>query len=157
MTWSTSFIVASTLAEALAGGTAIDLADGAPNWKIALFDNTVTPDPDADPQHYGAGAWASGECTGTNWPAGGVPLSLAGAGLTHAAGGILKFAAGNVSVANTTISDPVQGALIYNSALSGLALCAVWFGGSGYTTSASPLGITWPASGVWNISMVPGG
>ena len=159
MAWSVSYVVPSTLVSGLqANGTRINLDLSSANSQIylALFDNTVTPNVDTDPQSYNVAPWNTGEATGTNWPAGGVALNLSGTGLTHASGGNLKFTAGNVSISGTTISDTVYGCLIYDNALSPMAaVCAVWFGGSGYTTSAGVFGITWPASGIWTVSLVP--
>ena len=159
MAWSTSYVVPSTLVSALqANGTRInlDLSSASVNDYLALFDNTVTPNVDTDPQSYAVAPWASGEVTGTNWSAGGVNLNLSGAGLTHQTGGNLRYTAGNVSVATTTISTATYGCLIYDNSLSPkAAICAVWFGGSGYTTSAGTFGITWPASGIWTIALVP--
>jgi len=157
--WSTSYIVPSTLVSALqANGTRInlDLSSASAQFYVALYDNTVTPNVDTDPQSYGSAPWTTGEVTGTNWPAGGVALDLSGNGLTHASGGFLKFQAQPVSVSNTTISTGVYGCLIYAQALSpAYALCAVFFGGSGYTTSASPMGITWPTAGIWTLALEP--
>ena len=159
MAWSTSYVVPSTLVSALqANGTRInlDLSSASVNDYLALYDGTVTPNVDTDPQSYNVAPWNSGEVTGTNWSAGGVNLNLSGAGLTHQSGGNLRYAAGNVSVASTTISTGVYGCLIYDNSLSPkAAICAVWFGGSGYTTSAGTFGITWPSSGIWTIALVP--
>ena len=159
MAWTTSYVVPSTLVSGLeANGTRInlDLSSANTNMYLALYDNTVTPNVDTDPQSYNVAPWNTGESTGTNWPAGGVALNLSGAGLAHVAGGNLVFTAGNVSVASTTLADAIYGCLIYDNALSpAAAVCAVWFGGSGYTTSAGTFGITWPASGIWTIALVP--
>jgi hypothetical protein len=157
--WTTSYVVPSTLVSALQANASrinLDLSSASAGLYLALYDNTVTPNVDTDPQSYNVAPWNTGESTGTNWSAGGVNLSLSGAGLTHQTGGNLKFAAGNISVANTTLSDAIYGCLIYDSLLSPeAAVCAVWFGGSGYTTSAGTFGITWPASGIWTIALVP--
>jgi hypothetical protein len=158
--WTTSYVVPSTLVSGLesnANRINLDLSSvNSSSLYLAVFDNTVTPNVDTDPQSYGVAPWNTGESTGTNWPAGGVALTMTGAGLSHQSGGNLLFTAGNVSVANTTLSDPIYGCLIYAQGLSPKAVvCAVWFGGSGYTTSAGPFGITWPASGVFTIPLVP--
>src|SRR6516225_4689065 len=102
MAWTTSYVVPSTLVSALqANGTRInlDLSSAGTGFMVALFDNTVVPNVDTDPQSYGVAPWNSGEVTGTNWSAGGVAESLSGAGLTHQSGGFLKFTAANISVA----------------------------------------------------------
>jgi hypothetical protein len=158
--WTSSYIVPSTLVSALeANGSRINLdlsSANASSLYVALFSNSVTPNVDTDPQSYGVAPWNANECTGTNWPTGGVALSLSGNGLTHQSGGFLEFQAGNVSVATTTISTAVYGCLIYAQGLSPqAAVCAVFFGGSGYTTSASTFGITWPTGGIWTLELQP--
>jgi hypothetical protein len=155
--WSTSYIVPSTLVAGLTG-TSMNLGSGASNVYCALFGTSTAPNVDGDPQYYGDSIWTSGnECTGTNWAAGGVALSLTGNGLTHQTGGFMEFQAGNFSVANTTISTGVYGCLLYFHGMSPnpLAICAVYFGGSGYTTSGTPFGITWPVGGIWTIELQP--
>ena len=122
----------------------------------ALYSNSVTPAVDTDPQYYNAAPWNTGEVTGTNWPSGGVTLALAGYGLSHQAGGYMQFSAANLSVINTTISTGVYGCLIYAGGLSNFpAICAVFFGGSGYTTSVGTFGITWPTGGIWTVELAP--
>jgi hypothetical protein len=159
MAWSGSYIVPSTLVSALESNASrlqLDLTSTSTQFYVALYGTSVTPNVDTDPQSYNVAPWNTGEVTGTNWSAGGVSLSLSGAGLTHQSGGFLKFQAGNVSVASTTISTAVYGCLIYAQTLSPqAALCAVFFGGSGYTTSASTFGITWPTGGIWTIELQP--
>jgi hypothetical protein len=157
--WSSSYIVPSTLVSALESNASrlqLDLTATSTQFYVALYGSSVTPNVDTDPQSYNVAPWNTGEVTGTNWAAGGVALSLSGNGLTHVSGGFLKFQAANVSVASTTISTAVYGCLIYAQTLSPqAALCAVYFGGSGYTTSGSTFGITWPTSGIWTIELQP--
>lgn len=157
--WTTSYVVPSTLVSGLesnANRINLDLSSSSTGLYLAIYDNTVTPNVDTDPQSYNVSPWNTGEVTGTNWSAGGFNLDLSGAGLTHQSGGNLQFTAGNISVASTTISDAVYGCLIYDYSLSPkAAVCAVYFGGSGYTTSDGIFGITWPASGVFTIALVP--
>ena len=159
MAWSSSYVVPSTLVSALqANGSRInlDLTPASTQFYVSIWDNTVTPNVDTDPQSYNVAPWNTGEVTGTGWSAGGVPLSLTSYGLTHQSGGYLQFQAQNVSVASTTITTGVYGCLVYAQALSpAYALCAVYFGGSGYTTSDGPFGITWPTGGIWTVELSP--
>jgi len=156
MAWSTSYVCAPTLVAALTGGNTLNLGTSNSTLKIALFDNTVTPNPDTSPQKYGVAPWNTGECYGTNWPAGGVPVSLSGAGLTEQAGGLMRFTIDPVSVANTTISDAYFGAIIYDTSQEDEVVCAIWFGGDSYSTAASAAGFTPPAAGVFTLACVPG-
>lgn len=159
MAWSSSYVVPSTLVSGLASNGSrinLDLSSAGTGIYLALFDNTVTPNVDTDPQSYSVAPWNTGESTGTNWAAGGVNLSLSGTGLTHVSGGFMMFTSANVSVASTTISNAVYGCLIYAQTLTPkAAVAAVWFGGSGYTTSAGTFGITWPVGGIWTLELHP--
>jgi hypothetical protein len=121
--------------------------------KGALYDNTITPDFDASAANaaYGAGAYASGEVTGTNWAAGGVALT--GTTVTGASG-TLTFDATDVSVASTTISG-ARGYLLYADALAGNnAILLVNFGAD-YATVNGTFAITWNASGLATLDLTP--
>ena len=88
--WTTSYVVPSTLVsglEANANRINLDLSSSSAGIYLAIYDNTVTPNVDTDPQSYNVSPWNTGEVTGTNWSAGGVNLNLSGAGLTHQSGG----------------------------------------------------------------------
>lgn len=155
MAWSTSYISAAALVAGLTRTIAVDLSTSNTHLKLALFDNTVTPNPDGL-QYYGSGVWASGECTGTNWAAGGAVVSLSGAGLTAQPNGLMRFTFTPVSVANTTISNPYFGAIVYDTNLSDLVICAIWAGGDTYTTAGTPAGMTPASAGVWTLPCIPG-
>jgi len=158
MAWSASYIVPSTLVSALESNASrlqLDLSSTSTQFFTALYSNAVTPNVDTDPQSYNVAPWNTGEVTGTNWSAGGVNLSLSGAGLTHQSGGFMKFTAGNVSVGSVTISTGIYGCLLYaNNLTPKAAVCAVFFGGSGYTVSGT-FGITWPTGGIWTVELQP--
>lgn len=154
MGWSTSYISAAALVAGLTGAIDVDLSASNTHLKMALFDNSVTPDPDGL-QYYGSGVWASGEVSGTNWPAGGVAVSPSGAGLTAQAGGIMRYTFTAVSVDNTTLGD-YYGGIIYDTNLSDLVICAIWGGGDIYSTAGTPAGFTPPAAGVWSLPCIPG-
>jgi hypothetical protein len=96
------------------------------DYRVALFDDTVTPDETVllPGTAYGAGVWAGGEVTDTsgngNWPAGGTPLL----NVTYAdAGQAVVFTAdpaGGPTVGVVTI-DGAEGDLLYFTDASGVA------------------------------------
>jgi hypothetical protein len=158
MGWSQSFIPASTLRDALSGVITLNLGASYTGLKCALFSNAFTPDPDADPQAYGAGQWASNEVTGTSWPAGGVPVSLTGKGISRQAGNYLMLQAVDLSVSGAVISTAAYGALIYDHSNSGqpnVVVAALYFGGDGITNPGpGALGIQWAtSSGIFNVPL----
>ena len=152
MAWSGSGLFVATLVDVLdATQLAIDLSSTSNKW--ALFDNTITPDFDASAANaaYGAGAWASGEASGTGYTAGGA--AVASPTLTGS-GGVMTYDQADTSWSNTTVTG-VRGALLYADGLAGNnAICAIDFGQT-YSTSAGQFLIQWNASGVWSIDLVP--
>lgn len=119
--------------------------------KIALFNNTITPNFDTDTA-YGVAPYATNEVTGTNWAAGGVALT--GTTVTISPTGTMMFDAADVSVASTTLTNARCG-LIYADVLAGNnAIILVNFGAD-YSTVAGTFGITWSALGVGTVDWTP--
>jgi hypothetical protein len=154
MAWTVSYVATSTIRDALKNAIALNIGGGSPDTiNVALFNNTIVPAHDTDPQAYAVAPWNANEVTGTNWSAGGV--ALASPAVTLVAGVGLMFDATDTSVASTTLTNAF-GALIYDNTLSPKAnIVAVWFGGTGYSTSNGTFGITWDALGIARIDMTP--
>lgn len=147
MAWTESGFFAAQLAASAGGGTV--------NWdattnKFFLTTNSDTP---AYAVALASAIYATTyEVTGTAWAAGGVAVSALGAGpssiaptLTVTGPGPSKmvWGASNISVAATTISTPVFGGYFYSTAVSNYLIAGIYFGGSGYTTTAGTFGISW--------------
>ena len=116
--------------------------------KVSLVSTGATPDffGTTDPSTW----TSSNEVTGTNWATGGTAYSANGMGtatFTQTASSphsTLAYGAGNLSVANTTISTAAYGAYLYAAAQSPAAMfMGIWFGGSGFTTVGGTFAITW--------------
>lgn len=127
--------------------------------KLALFDNTITPNFSTDTA-YGAAPYDAGGVSGTGWAAAGVALSAAATGPASTnptwvvSSGSLKYDMDDVSVAGTTLTA-ARGALLYAEALAGNnAICLINFGAD-YSTVAGIFGITWNAAGVFTIDLTP--
>lgn len=121
--------------------------------KGALYANSITPDFNASAANaaYGAGAFASGEVTGTNWASGGVALT--GTTLTGSSGALV-FDATDVSVLSTTITN-ARCYMLYADALAGNnAILLVNFGGD-YSTVAGTFAITWDSGGIFSLDVTP--
>jgi hypothetical protein len=75
MAWSASAALRQLVADMIGNVTAFDY--DADTIKMAGFDNTITPDKNVSAANsaYGAGVWASGGVSGTNFPAAGVTLA----------------------------------------------------------------------------------
>lgn len=143
----------------------VDLDDA--NWKVALFNDTVTPNQlvTAANSAYGGGVWTAGSApnivdTGSSAPAGwpyvGRPLAWGSATkLTTYSSATLKFDADDTVSANsvTTLTD-ARGSLVYDDDATTAvdqAIAYISFGG----TSGVTLGtytIVWSASGIVSIA-----
>lgn len=121
--------------------------------KVALFTNTVTPNFDASAANaaYGADVWASNEVSGTGYTAGGVALT--GTTFTGASG-VATFDASDTSWTSSTITN-ARGALVYADALAGNNAIVCINLGADYSTSNGTLLITWSASGLFALDLVP--
>lgn len=158
MAWSGSGIFTSTIRDILDGTADIDLDTD--SFKVALFNNSVTPDFDASSANtaYGAGTWASNEVTGTGWSAGGVALTANDLTGASPAAGQVKWDAGDVNESGTTLSN-IYGCLIYDdtiaSPVADQGLVAVYFSAGPYNTVNGTLTITWDSNGIFYIDLVP--
>lgn len=121
--------------------------------KVALFNNSVTPDFDAVAASaaYGAGVWATNEVSGTGYTAGGALLT--GTTFTGAAG-IATFDATDASWTTSTITN-ARGALVYADVLAGNNAIVCINLGADYSTSAGTLLVTWAAAGLFALDLVP--
>ena len=147
MTWNNSFVPSATFRDSLANTIALDDGD---TYNIALYDTSFAQTINDDPFTYSA----THEVTGTNWASGGVALASFAVTLVTTTG--VKIDAADVSVASTTISTGVLGAVIYDDTLSPKAgLAAVYFGGTSYTTNNGTFGITWDSTGIIVFTLHP--
>lgn len=148
-----SGLFVSTFVGAL-GSTQLALDLDLETHKVALYQNTITPNFSEASAAYGAGAFASGEVSGTGYTAGGALLTTATFAESGASTGILKFDAADTSWASSTITN-ARCALVYADALAGNnAICLVDFG-SDYSTSNGTFTIQWHSTGIFTWDLVP--
>lgn len=149
MAITASGLYAPTFRDTL-GNSQIGLNLDLETHKIALFNNTITPNYNTDTA-YGVAPYNANEVTGTNWSAGGVTITTT----TFTVSGVgLMFDAADVSVATTTLSN-ARGGLIYADALTGNnAICLVNFGAD-YSTTAGTFAITWNVLGIFTLDLTP--
>lgn len=148
MAWSASKVYAASLVQFFTrDATALDWDTD--TIKVALFDNSITPDNTVSAANsaLGAGVWASGQQTSsTDWPSGGVAL----ASKTNAQSSNLVTldAADTASGAAATLT--VYGGLVYDDTATSVAdqgLSYNYFGGVASVTSGT-LTIVWHANGI---------
>lgn len=126
--------------------------------KVALFNNSVTPDRTAAVAStgYNTGTWTTAnEITdATNWVAGGRTLS--GAALA-ASGAVCSYTASNTASGGAcTFANPAYGVLVYDSSITSgtvakQGICFNAFGGPAQVTNGS-FTVVWNASGLFQIT-----
>ena len=101
------------------------------------------------------------EVSGTGWAAGGIAVSALAAGpgslspsFTVTAGNptTIAWAANNVSVASTTLSNAYGGYFYSNTNSPKYRIIGIYFGGSGYSTTAGTFAITWSSGDIATIA-----
>ncbi len=133
---------------------------------VSLFNNTTTPDKTAavGSTGYNTGQWVTGnEVTGgSNWAAGGLPLTSKTFTVDSGSSSICFTAANLVNTGTVTISG-AYGCLVYDNTITAgtvakQGLCFNYFGGSQSVTSGT-FTINWATPGgaavtaVFNISV----
>ena len=169
MTFSTSYIPASTIRDAVNNTIALALGptSSGDTLYIALFSSSMPGNiMTDDPAHYNVGSYLSSsyEIYGTGWAQGGIALTtpstdtVNSAGLqgvttstqTSSAGVGINFTAGPVSQTGTTLVS-AYGCAIWDHTISGTVgpvICAITFGGA-FSTSAGTFAITWAIPSGW--------
>lgn len=154
MAWSASGGFRQTFADGLNNVVVLDL--GLETHKVALFNNSVTPDYDATAANtaYNAGTWlTANEISGTGYTAGGAALTSTT--VSTAAGGIVVWDAADSSWTTATFSNAF-GCLIYADAMTtpvaDQGICAVYFGGA-FQVTAGTFTIQWSANGIFRLDV----
>lgn len=160
MAFTASAIFRQTIADTFAGTSVFDLNAPTDVYKVALYNNTGTPDKDATAalSCYAAAtsAWVVGNevSQAVTWPAGGVALANMVI-RTDVGSGIIMFDANDTpSAASATLSN-VYGSLIYNDTKTAPAdqgVCYNYFGGANSVTSGV-LTVVWNANGIFRITV----
>jgi len=159
MAWTESGLYAGVLYKSLA----VPTATSSPDWTATtnlmfLTNNTDAPD---FTQVAASAIYATTNEVhdSAGWPAGGVAASALAVGSTsiapalNASGSkVLSWTAGNVSVANTTLTA-ASGGYFYANALSPkYKIIGIWFGGTAYTTVSGIFAITWSGGTIATIT-----
>ena len=155
MAFATSGVFGALIEDALENTTAFDL--NSDSFKVALFNNTTTPDVDAASAAaaYTGGVWTTTNEVddGTNWDAGGEPLVTPTSTRT---GGVYTFDGVDTTQggANTTLAS-VYGCLVYDDTLTtpvaDQGVCFNDFGGAQQVTSGD-FTVQWHTNGIFTIT-----
>lgn len=156
MAWSNSKVFRPFLADALGNVAAFDL--DADSFKVALYNNTITPDNDVTAANsaYNAGQWATAQevFQAVQWPQGGV--ALAGVSLNSATADVVFFDASDTASGSTATLANVYGCLVYDDTLTtpvaDQGISYNYFGGTNSVTNGT-LTVVWHANGIWRASL----
>ena len=157
MAWSASAIFRSTVVTWLdTPAEALDLGTDA--FKVALYDNDITPNKDDTQANncYNAGQWtASGNevSDGTEWDAAGEPL--ASPAVSTGAGFVMWDATDTVSGGTSATLANVYGCLVYDDTSttpSDQGICYNYFGGVNAVTDGT-FTVVWHANGILRITV----
>lgn len=155
MAWTNSKWFYQTVLDGLGNVTALDLDADTP--KVALFDNTITPDATVTAANsaYGAGVWALGGVSdATGWSAAGRPLVTPT--WTKASNVLTYDAADTVSANATTTLTNAYGCLVYDDTLTtpvaDQGISFNYFGGANSVTSGT-FTVVWNASGICALTL----
>lgn len=152
MAWSASKMFVATI-EAVFEGTAVDTDSD--TFKIALYDNDITPDATVALANtaYDAGQWASAGnevYDATEWPQTGQALGSVTSGISS---NVWTFdAADEVSDGTSATLANVYGCLVYDDTTSDYGLCYLYFGGVQSVTDGT-LTVAFNASGICTITV----
>lgn len=158
MAWANSKIFRPFLADVLGNTAAFDL--DADTFKVALYDNDITPSQDVTSANsaYNAGQWVT---TGnevsetTEWPVGGRPL--VSPTVNSATAATVFFDASDTASAGATADlANVYGCLVYDDTLTtpvaDQGVCFNYFGGAQSVTNGT-FTIVWHANGIFRFTI----
>lgn len=157
MAWTNSRILRPFLADVLGNIAAFDL--DADSFKVALYDNDITPDNDVTSANsaYNVGQWVT---TGNEvfeagqWAQGGVALS--GQTVDSATADVVFFDATNTASGSAADLANVYGCLVYDDTLAApvadQGVCYNYFGGNNSVVNGT-LTVVWNANGIFRFTL----
>jgi hypothetical protein len=157
MAWANSRIFRAYLADVLDNTAAFDM--GADSFKVALYDNDITPDNDVTSANsaYNVGQWVttSNEVYESGqWAQAGVALS--GQSLDSATADVVFFDATNTASGSAADLANVYGCLVYDDTLAApvvdQGVCYNYFGGSNSVVNGT-LTVVWNANGIYRFTL----
>jgi len=156
MAWSGSEIFSAYITDVLNNTTAMDA--NSDTMHAALYNNSITPDQTVASANtaYNTGQWAIANevSDGTNWDAGGEPLTGVASGFST---NVYTFDASNTpqSGATCTLAN-VFGCLVYDNTIAtpvaDQGMCYNYFGGTNSVTGGT-FTIVWHSSGIFTLTL----
>ena len=142
-----------TQVKALTNVIALNLGDaGAGAFKLALFNNSVTPDASQSNPAYGSSPWNANEVSGTGYTAGGLALTSVVFEEHPSSAGTIRWDFADVSWTSSTIPN-ARGALFYATGLSNRAVLLRTFG-QDYSSQDGTFSINFHGDGVAKLGLL---
>jgi hypothetical protein len=172
MAWSISGLFSQTIVDILIQSTTTNSQadlDVASALKIALYDNSITPDITIFQNvtrtniNYGSATFGTtGSQTGTTqvyhtgqWAQAGP--NVASFVVTNEAGAIVKADATDTASGSAATMSNIYGSLIYVDAITAptadVGLCALYFGGTAYSVTNGTFTVQYNGSGIFTIDV----
>lgn len=156
MAWSASAIFRALVTDALENTAALDL--NSDTFKVALYNNSITPDKDATAANsaYNADQWANTNEVSESgqWAAGGV--ALGNPDITNPSSGVVMFDGDDTASGSAADLANVYGCLVYDDTLStpvaDQGVCYNYFGGANSVTNGT-FTVVWAANGLFRITV----
>ncbi|PWK81725.1 hypothetical protein C8D88_116137 [Lentzea atacamensis] len=157
MAWSNSKIFRQFLADAFLNVAAFDLDSD--TFKVALYDNDITPDNDVSAANsaYNAGQWTSTNnevFEAGQWAQGGVALTSPTINVGTA--DVVFWDASDTASGSAADLANVYGCLVYDDTLAtpvaDQGICYNYFGGANSVVNGT-FTVVWNANGIWRITL----
>lgn len=156
MAWANSKVFRAFLADAVDNTAALDL--GADSCKVALYNNSITPDQNVTSANtaFNAGQWATAQevAQAVQWPTGGVALTSQT--VNSATSGVVFFDAADTASGSAATLASVYGCLVYDDTLTtpvaDQGICFNYFGGTNSVTNGT-FTVVWAANGIWRATL----
>lgn len=157
MAWANSKIFRQFLADAVLNVAAFDLDSD--TFKVALYDNDITPDNDVTAANsaYNVGQWVT---TGNEvfeagqWAQGGVALTTPAVNVGTA--DVVFWDAADTTSGSAADLANVYGCLVYDDTLTtpvaDQGICYNYFGGANSVVNGT-FTVVWNANGIWRITL----
>lgn len=159
MAWSNSKMFRATLVDFLVRTTNFAVDFDADSFKVALYDNDITPDNDVTAANtaYNVGQWVT---TGNEvfeagqWAQGGVALTSPT--LNSATADTIFFDASDTASGSAADLANVYGCLVYDDTVTtpvaDQGICYNYFGGTNSVTNGT-FTVVWHANGIWRMTL----
>jgi hypothetical protein len=156
MVWTDSHVFRAAVADVFGNVTAMDF--DADSFKVALYNNSITPDNDVTSVNsaYNAGQWATAQevFQAVQWPQAGVVLT--GQSLNSGTADTVFFDANDTSSGSAATLASVFGCLVYDDTLTtpvaDQGASFNYFGGTNSVTNGT-FTVVWHANGIWRATM----